>query len=135
MPKETLWEQQVNSIFEKPEQTEYERLLNVVEMWIFRNTSDQLSTLYKEIGLKNFLRVLTIFSDSIIRFPEIQEFQDTFVNALCFYYREVVGLEWEEIKELVPFPDLPSVKYGRSNLRFKKEMTEEVKKAIEELNL
>jgi len=135
MSKETLWEQQINSIFEQPEPSEYDRLLNVVEMWIFKTNSDQLSTLYKEVGIKVFVRLLTIFSDTILKFPEIQDFQDTFVNALCYYYREVVGLEWDEVRELIPFPDLPSMKYGRNNLNFKIEMTNEVKKAIEELNL
>jgi len=71
-----------------------------------------LVELYELLGLAKFVDVLSLLEGQTIKFPTKEDLTDTIQLALCYYYRNLEGKEWPEIKQVLQDPDLPSIKYG-----------------------
>lgn len=68
--------------------------------------------LYKLLGVEQFTEVISLIDGQTITFPSKEEFKETVVTVLCYYYRNVENKEWDEIKQLIGDPDLNNIKYG-----------------------
>jgi len=71
-----------------------------------------LMELYSTFGSTQFARIITIMKGKTINFPTEEEFQDCIITSLCYYYKEIMNLSWDEIKEKLKTPRLNSIKYG-----------------------
>ena len=71
-----------------------------------------LLELYNELGSAQFAKVVSIIRGETITFPSEEEYQDSIVTTLCYYYREVENLTWEAVKEKLEMPKLNTIKYG-----------------------
>jgi hypothetical protein len=58
---------------------------------------------YKLLGVENFVRLIHLFDGRTVRFPTSTDLKDAIILSLCFYYREVEGLAWDEIHDRIPF--------------------------------
>lgn len=145
MPKlTTLWEDKLKTIFNSKPKGEEELFLDIVSMMIFNNQKDDISTIYHEIGLESFTRLLGLLGGSTITLPTQEELKHNVLSALCFYYRNIQKKSWEEIHNLLPFKDMNTVSYGIAISKLEKEITDKIynnfkdietknKDAIEEL--
>ena len=68
--------------------------------------------LYKLLGVEQFTEVISLIDGQTITFPTKEEFKETIITVLCYYYRNVENKEWDEIKILLGDPDLNNIKYG-----------------------
>lgn len=72
-----------------------------------------LYELYSEFGAEDFAKITKICKGKIVNFPSEEEYQDSIVTTLCYYYKEIEGIEdWEVIKERLNLPKLNAIKYG-----------------------
>ena len=71
-----------------------------------------LLELYTTLGPVQFAKVVSIIDGATITFPSEEEYQDSITTTLCYYYREIMGLSWDEIKERLNDPKLNAIKYG-----------------------
>ena len=71
-----------------------------------------LLELYNELGSAQFAKVIAIIRGETVSFPSEEEYQDSIVTTLCYYYREVESLTWEAVKEKLEMPKLNTIKYG-----------------------
>lgn len=68
--------------------------------------------LFNLIGVEKFSEMLSLIGGRTIEFPSTDEFKETIVTVLCYYYKNVENKNWDEIKSLIGDPDLNTIKYG-----------------------
>ena len=71
-----------------------------------------LMTLFNELGPAEFAKVINIFKGKTITFPTEEDYQDSIITSLCYYYKEIEGLDWNQIKEKLSMGKLNTIKYG-----------------------
>ncbi len=96
----SIWERTFNSLFEKRKQSEVEMFIYLSELIMHRQLKDNnLSKIYKTLGLENFLDLVTVLQGQTIKIPSLEEIRDSYSLAVVYYYREILGWDWKEIKE------------------------------------
>lgn len=90
---------------------------DIIKLHLFKNADkdpDQvvLIELYHYLGTEKFIEMMNTFQGRTISFPSKEDFKDTLIISLCYYYREVEKKSWDDVKSLLNIPDLSSIKYG-----------------------
>jgi hypothetical protein len=71
-----------------------------------------LLELFTLLGSVQFAKVISIIKGRSLSFPSEEEYQDSITTTLCYYYKEVQNLSWDDIKEKLNDPKLNAIKYG-----------------------
>lgn len=71
-----------------------------------------LVEVYDLLGLEKFMDLMNLLDGRTINFPKREDMRDTVQLAICYYYRNIEGKSWADIKDLLGDPDLPTIKYG-----------------------
>lgn len=108
-----LFEERLNELFKKKTTVrESDQVLLLVSMILLDNPNNtDLVDTYNLLGLEDFVKLVHLFDGRTVRFPTSGEIQEMIVLAFCYYYREVRGLDWDEIRAILPW-DISSVSYG-----------------------
>lgn len=130
---ESLWEERIREIIKEQPKSDMEKLLDLVSIALYSQKNDDLSKLYSEIGLNNFAKVINLFSQRTIRFPDKNDLQDTIMTSLCYYFREIRGLSWDEIKKIFNFREFSSIKYGKGISKMKSIMEDVLHDKLEDI--
>ena len=90
---------------------------DVIRLHLFKNAEKNeallsLVEVYDLLGLDRFTDLLQLLDGKTITFPRKEDFKDTIQLAICYYYKNIEGKEWNEIKELIGDSELPTIKYG-----------------------
>jgi hypothetical protein len=108
-----IWTEKIQTMFKKKPKQEEELFLDIVSMIAYQRYDDKLSAVYKELGVEIFNKVVAILSGETIIFPDRQDWRDSMLTALCFYYKELKNISWAEIKEILPFKRINTIKIGK----------------------
>lgn len=65
-----------------------------------------------KLGLKDFIEVFAPFWGKTISFPTEEEFQESLISAIGYYYVKVENKKWEDVSRILSMPDLNTIKYG-----------------------
>lgn len=107
-----VFEAQIDDLFSRHSKGEMELIFQVLSLIIFQSTNnDNLSNLYHSVDLENFVKVLSVFDGLEVKFPSKKKLKDWLLFALCYYYRDIEQMSWDEIKKILPF-DISSISYG-----------------------
>ena len=71
-----------------------------------------LMEIFFRIGPQAFSAVISGAKGRTISFPSEEEFQESIIVVLSYYYKEVMGKTWKEIAELLNLSKDDNVKYG-----------------------
>jgi hypothetical protein len=71
-----------------------------------------LMELFSTFGSVQFAKIISIAKGKTVSFPTEEEFQDAIVTVLCYYYKEMEFMSWDEIKDKLNMPKLNTIKYG-----------------------
>lgn len=71
-----------------------------------------LLRVYEELGPEMFAKLISVIRGRTLSFPTEEEFQEAVVTTLCYYYKEVEGKNWEEIRNILCIPNLNTIKFG-----------------------
>jgi hypothetical protein len=90
---------------------------DVIRLHLFKNAEKDESLLslievYDLLGLDKFTDLLTLLDGRTVTFPKKEDFKDTIQLAICYYYKNIEGKSWKDIKELLGDNDIPAIKYG-----------------------
>lgn len=118
----TLFQQQVSTILKKDQhipslfgdifkfiqlkELERKNVENDINNW------KSLLTLYRELGMSTFVKVISILGNKTISFPKEEDMEEDIITVLCYYYVHVEGKSWDKIKEKLCMPSLNTIKYG-----------------------
>ncbi len=56
---------------------------------------------YNAVGLDNFMSIIEAFNGETISFPTVEEFKETIITAVAYYYKHVQNKSWKEIKDIL----------------------------------
>ena len=77
------------------------------------NTDDLVyDEMFKLLGLETFSDLISLLDGRTVTFPTKDEFRDTLMTVLCYYYRNVEGKDWAEIRDILGVQDLNAIKEG-----------------------
>jgi hypothetical protein len=83
---------------------EQNSLFSAVALVFYHNVkTSEIYDIYKLLGIENFVKLIHLLDGRTIHLPTSAELQELILMVLCFYYREVEGLEWDEIHDKIPF--------------------------------
>jgi hypothetical protein len=83
---------------------EQNSLFSAISLVFYHNVkTSEIYDVYKLLGMENFVKLIHLLDGRTIHLPTSAELQELILLALCFYYREVEGLDWDEIHDKIPF--------------------------------
>lgn len=143
----TFFQQKINNILPKEDKSSalFEDIFKLQQIYTFEKnkcstkTSDNeswriLMELFNELGSIQFAKIISILRGRTITFPSEEEYQDSIITALCYYYKEVEGLDWEQIKNRIDIHKLNTIKYGIRVQQLKGFIDEQIFRSIEKLS-
>lgn len=68
--------------------------------------------MFKLLGLDKFSDLIALLDGRTIVFPTKEEFQSMLMTVICYYYRNVEGMDWQQIKDKLGIQDLNTIKEG-----------------------
>ena len=86
--------------------------------------------IYNLLGLEKFTDLISLLDGRTVKFPTKEEFKDTILTVLCYYYRNVLNLEWPEIKDKLGIPDINTIRQGIRSSQFESYLKELINKRI-----
>ena len=120
----SLFEQRVNDILTRESKSSafFEDIFKLQQIFVFEKSrvtqkSDDdawksLMQLFTTLGSMEFAKIISICGGKTVTFPSEEEYKDSIITALCYYYKEVEGLDWDNIKEKIDINKLNTIKYG-----------------------
>jgi len=98
-----IFEKQLRDAF-KPAVAQQSDLFRAVALVFYHNEKlSDIYDIYKLLGIEDFVRLIHLLDGRTVNLPTSTELKDVIILSLCFYYREVEKLGWEEVHERIPF--------------------------------
>jgi hypothetical protein len=98
----SVFERQMREAFKPVD--EQNSLFSAIALVFYHNVkTSEIYDIYKLLGIENFVKLIHLLDGRTVHLPTSAELQELILLALCFYYREVEGLEWDEIHDKIPF--------------------------------
>lgn len=110
----TVLQQKLKETLDKETSTVISDLIKLSLLKVAEKDEDLViySEIYKLLGVELFTDLITLIDGRTLSFPSKEEFKDMIITVLCYYYRNVEGKDWDEIKALLGDPDLNTIKFG-----------------------
>ena len=100
----SVFDKQLRDAFKPAIENQQGDLFRAIALVFYHN--EKLSDIYdayKLLGVEDFVRLIHLFDGRTVRFPTSSELKEAIILSLCFYYKEIEGLEWDEIHDKIPF--------------------------------
>jgi hypothetical protein len=100
----SVFDKQLRDAFKPVIENQQGDLFRAIALVFYHN--EKLSDIYdayKLLGVENFVRLIHLFDGRTVHFPTSTELKEAIILSLCFYYKEIEGLEWDEIHDRIPF--------------------------------
>lgn len=115
-----LFQQRIKEILDKKPTESKNLIADILKLFcLFKLSRPQqsknwepLNEIFNRFGIQIFIELLDIFNGRTIRFPTRKELKDLIIASLCYYYKEIEGKQWDEIKELLSIQDNHTIQYG-----------------------
>ena len=124
-----------SSIFEDVFKLQY---LFSMEKFASKSSGDpdswkHLVEIFNLVGSKKFAEIISIVKGCTITFPTEEEYQESILTTLCYYYKEVQNKTWDEIKDILNISKNDSIKYGIRVRQLRNFVDDQLLKTIEKL--
>ena len=143
----TVFQQKINNILPKEDKSSalFENIFKLQQIYVFEKAKSSPKVtdseawkvfieLFNELGSIEFSKVISIIKGKTLFFPTEEEYQDSIITALCYYYKEVEGMDWKQIKERVDIKDLNNIKFGIRVQQLKGFIDEQIFRSIKRMN-
>lgn len=112
-PKSIL-EAKLNEVLGPKEETILTDLMKL--SLLKRGSCDPDDLVYEEIfsllGFEKYTDLVALLDGRTVTFPTKEEFKDSLINLLCYYYRDIEGRGWDDIRNLLGLQDINPVREG-----------------------
>lgn len=112
-PKNIL-EMRLNETLKKEEESIITDLVKISLLRTAAKDEDLLifTEIYNLLGLEKFSELISLIDGKEIKFPARDDFKESIITVLCYYYRNVEKKDWDDIKSLLGIPELNTIRYG-----------------------
>lgn len=103
----------IKRLFGKRTDEEVELVWNLVSLLIYQGAAySEIPYLYEKLGINDFLIVCQVLGGQQIRLPTRKEVEEKMLTALLYYEREILCLDWADIKQKYPELEINSMRYA-----------------------
>lgn len=125
--KKLEWESQLSNVYEN-KKIKNDNFNSVLKIVIAHYFGTKLSRIYDIIDDEDkFIKLLEEFSDVEIKLPTVDEFKKLITTTLVYFYREVLGYNWETIQKLLPYERDIGLRYNRRMNSVNKEIADRLR--------
>ena len=108
----SVFEQQLDEYFAPREEAAMTHFMRAISIVLHSGVDNRdLVTLYKILPLEQFIRVVTAFNGRTVSFGTRSDLQESLMLATLYFYREVEGKSWEEVRSLFS-EEINTIGYG-----------------------
>jgi hypothetical protein len=112
-----LWQKRLDNLFQKKSKTQTEKFLDIVSIILYMNDKcKDITDLYSTVDLETFIKIVHLFSNRTIYFPDKKEIKDSIELALIYYYKNIQGIDnYKDLKKLniIDEKDFSSISLGK----------------------
>lgn len=103
-----LLQEDINDAFKKKEKSDLDILFSIVSLILYKNEyNSDLIELLENVGIDTFSKIINLFGGRSINLPSEDEFSETLVLAMVYYYKKIEGIsDWNQIQSKLPAHDL-----------------------------
>ena len=118
-PRNVL-EDRLNKVLGKEEESIVSDLIKLSLLKMASVDEDLLiyTEIYNLLGIEKFTALISLLDGKSLELPTKEKFKETLLTTLAYYYRDVQGESWQDIKEKLGFPDLNTIKLGIKSGQF-----------------
>lgn len=111
--KKKEWSQTLKSAYNSTDSLSKD-IKTLLEIIIYVSFGEKIGRLYKIIDNNNlFSKLIEEFGNNEIEFPSKDEFTESVMTAIVYYYKEILGYSWEQIQEQLPYEKDMGLRYNR----------------------
>jgi hypothetical protein len=128
----TLLQQKLNQALDKGEESLISDLVKLSLLKKSEKSIDDLvfTEIYNLLGLENFTNLISLLDGKTITFPKKDEFKEMVLVALTYYYRNLEGKKWDDIKAILGLneEECNTLKLGINSAQFEKFLQKIIKR-------
>lgn len=117
---------------------EIKSLMNIAICEFF---GDKIGRMYKILDNESFSLLIEEFGGLSVDFPSKEEFRESVMSIIIYYYKNVMNYSWEKIEKMIPYERDIGLRYDRKirkisnglKKRIKNMSKEEIEKSIFEI--
>lgn len=131
-----IFDYRIKEMFGKRSSTDMDIIWQIISLLIYQNsTNTDIPKLYEAVDHDIFLKVINLFGGRTVHFPTSDDIQKNLLLAILYYYKEIRGMSWEEIKKTIPFEFTASdsISYGIKIRNFNSWMQQKLQELFREL--
>lgn len=111
--KKKEWSQTLKSAYNSTDNLS-KNIKTLLEIIIYVSFGEKIGRLYKIIDNNDlFSKLIEEFGNNEIEFPSKDEFTESIMTAIVYYYKEILGYNWEQIQEQLPYEKDMGLRYNR----------------------
>lgn len=111
--KKKEWKENLKSVYTATDSFNKD-IKTLMEIIIYTSFGEKIGRLYKIVDDdKLFSKLIEEFENNEIQFPSKDDFTESVITAIIYYYKEVLGLSWEQIQEQLPYESDIGLRYAR----------------------
>lgn len=130
-PKNLL-QQRLNQALDEGEESIISDLVKLSLLKKSEKNTDELvfTELYNMLGLEGFTNLISLIDGRTITFPSKEEFREMVMIVLTYYYRNMEGKSWDDIKSILGLSDgdCNTIKLGINSAQFEKFLQKMIKR-------
>jgi len=131
-----IFEYRIKEMFGKHQSGDIDLIWQIVSLLIYQNSANtDVPSLFSLVDEDDFLKIINLFGGRTIHFPTVDDIQKNLLLAILYYYKEIKGMPWEEIKKVIPFEFTASdsISYGIKIRNFNTWMRQKLQELFREL--
>lgn len=111
--KKKEWSENLKSAYNSADSLSKE-IKTLLEIIIYVSFGEKIGRLYKIINDNDlFSKIIEEFGNNEIEFPSKEDFTESIMTAIVYYYKEILGYNWEQIEKLLPYERDMGLRYNR----------------------
>ena len=111
--KKKEWKENLKSVYSSTDSFNKD-IRTLMEIIIYTSFGEKIGRLYKLVDDdKLFSKLIEEFENNEIQFPSKDNFTESIITAIIYYYKEVLGLSWVQIQEQLPYESDIGLRYAR----------------------
>jgi hypothetical protein len=128
--------------FTKEDQRVNEEILNSISFYIYASEfpDSDIYFLAKKFNIDIIFDLISYADGEPIRLPNKDEFRNNYLVAICFYMKEILNMNWEEIKDVLNLPEkdrnlISSISVGKKINRLKEKFSYDIESLLKQIKI
>ena len=111
--KKKEWKENLKSAYSSTDSFNKD-IRTLMEIIIYTSFGEKIGRLYKLVDNdKLFSKLIEEFENNEIQFPSKDDFTESIMTAIIYYYKEILGFSWEQIQQQLPYERDIGLRYCR----------------------